>query len=121
MLALMFDALLPAPTSCGGVWLYPANVLLVPYWNEKDVSAPLGFTVPSNVALLVVIDEADPVTTVGACADCWALTAICPIALDCLLLASAMFNVTSTFCVTLARERLQLALAHITFPPDVHE
>ena len=32
------------------------------------MSSPLGFTVPPSVALLAVIEVADPVLTVGACA-----------------------------------------------------
>ncbi len=47
----------------------PASELLVPYRNQYDVSAPLGFTVPFNVALLLVTDVAAPVVTVGASTD----------------------------------------------------
>ncbi len=44
----------------------PASELLVPYRNQNDVFAPLGFTVPLNWALLLVTDVAAPVVTAGA-------------------------------------------------------
>jgi len=44
----------------------PTSELSVPYRNQNDVAAPLGFTVPFKLALLLVTDVAAPVVTAGA-------------------------------------------------------
>jgi hypothetical protein len=63
--ALNATLLVPEPRSCIAVELAPESVLLVPYWNQAFVSAPLGLTVPATDAPpLVTLDEA-PVVTVG--------------------------------------------------------
>ena len=65
--ALKATLLVPDPKSCLAVELAPERVLLVPYWNQPWVSAPLGFACPPTDAPLPVRFDALPVVTVGAC------------------------------------------------------
>jgi hypothetical protein len=62
--ALTLDAVLPDPRLWLDVAVDPDKELLVPYWNKAVVLAPLGLTVPANVAE-VVETVALPVVTVG--------------------------------------------------------
>lgn len=65
MLALMGTELVPEPMSSWGVdWLLPIE-LLVLYWNQACVSAPLGLTEHSRVAPLLVMTVVKQVPTVG--------------------------------------------------------
>ena len=50
------------------------RVLSVPYSKWASVATSFGFTVPLRVALLVVIDVAALVATVGGCASVLKLT-----------------------------------------------
>lgn len=65
MLALMGTEVVPEPMSCWGVNWLPLIELLVLYWNQTWVSAPLALTEPPRVALLLVIADAEPVLTAG--------------------------------------------------------
>jgi hypothetical protein len=64
--AVTETAAVPEPIDCEAVAVDVANVLLVPHSKYAVVEDPFGFTVPFNVAEVVLTDDALDVAADGA-------------------------------------------------------